>query len=64
MKIALIAQDGKKADMVAFVMKRLDFFKTVDIVATGTTGTHVENAGLKKSRRFITNATMSAFLPS
>ena len=46
MKIALIAHDGKKADMVAFVMKRLDFFKTVDIVATGTTGTHVENAGL------------------
>ena len=26
MKIALIAHDGKKADMVAFVMKRLDFF--------------------------------------
>lgn len=46
MKIALIAHDGKKADMVAFVMKRLDFFKTVELVATGTTGTHVENAGL------------------
>lgn len=46
MTIALIAHDGKKADMVAFVMKRLDFFKTVNIIATGTTGTHVENAGL------------------
>lgn len=46
MTIALIAHDGKKADMVAFVMKRLDFFKGVDIVATGTTGTHVQNAGL------------------
>ena len=27
MKIAVIAHDGKKADMVAFIMKRLDFFK-------------------------------------
>jgi methylglyoxal synthase len=44
--IALIAHDGKKADMVAFVMKRLDFFKTVNIIATGTTGAHVEHAGL------------------
>ena len=35
-KLALIAHDGKKADMVAFVMKRLDFFNRadVDIVAT------------------------------
>lgn len=47
MKIAVIAHDGKKADMVAFIMKRLDFFKTVDIVATGTTGTHIEHAGLE-----------------
>jgi len=30
MKIAVIAHDGKKADMVAFVMKRLDFFKKVE----------------------------------
>ena len=27
MRIAVIAHDGKKADMVSFVMKRLDFFK-------------------------------------
>ena len=26
MKIALIAHDGKKADIVAFVMKRIEFF--------------------------------------
>ena len=50
MTIALIAHDGKKADMVAFVMKRLDFFKKVDIVATGTTGTHVEHAGLQVTK--------------
>ncbi len=46
MKIAVIAHDGKKADMVAFIMKRLDFFRQVDVVATGTTGKHIEHAGL------------------
>ncbi len=46
MKIAVIAHDGKKADMVAFIMKRLEFFKTVDVIATGTTGKHIEHAGL------------------
>jgi methylglyoxal synthase len=50
MKIALIAHDGKKADMVAFVMKRLDFFnnKKVDIIATGTTGGMIQRAGVDK----------------
>ena len=50
MKIALIAHDGKKASMVSFVMKRLAFFQRedVDIVATGTTGTLVANAGVNK----------------
>ena len=47
LKIALIAHDGKKADMVAFVMKRLDFFKDVNIIATGTTGKHITHAGLE-----------------
>ena len=49
MKLALIAHDGKKASMVAFVMKRMDFFKRDDVklVGTGTTGTMVQNAGLK-----------------
>ncbi len=46
MRIAVIAHDNKKADMVAFVMKRLDFFSKTEIVATGTTGTHIEHAGL------------------
>ncbi len=46
LKIAVIAHDGKKADMVAFIMKRLDFFRQVDVVATGTTGKHIEHAGL------------------
>jgi methylglyoxal synthase len=53
MKIALIAHDGKKADMVAFVMKRLDFFNrsNVNIVATGTTGTMITHAGVDKVER-------------
>jgi len=49
MKIALIAHDNKKADMVAFVSKRLPFFNREDvtIVTTGTTGKHVKHAGIK-----------------
>ena len=49
MKLALIAHDGKKAAMVAFVMKRMDFFKgdSVELVGTGTTGTMIQHAGLK-----------------
>lgn len=53
MKIALVAHDGKKADMVAFVMKRLDFFnrEDVEIVATGTTGQMIVHAGVDKVER-------------
>ena len=47
MNIAIIAHDNKKADMVAFVMKRLKFFKQkeVKLYATGTTGSHIIHAG-------------------
>ena len=53
MKIALIAHDGKKASMVSFVMKRLEFFnkENVDIVTTGTTGTMILHAGVDKVER-------------
>ena len=49
MKIALIAHDNKKADMVAFVSKRLPFFNREDITifTTGTTGKKVRHAGIK-----------------
>jgi len=48
MKIALIAHDGKKADIVAFVMKRLHFFKNpgVNIVATRSTGQRIVYSGV------------------
>ena len=53
MRIALIAHDGKKADMVSFVMKRLDFFNKpeIEIVATGTTGKMLLDAGIEKVQR-------------
>ena len=51
LNIAVIAHDNKKADMVAFIMKRLDFFKhNAHILATGTTGKHIEFAGLNVER--------------
>jgi methylglyoxal synthase len=44
--IALIAHDGKKAEMVEFVKDNLDLIRKFKIVATGTTGKYVEKAGL------------------
>ncbi|HBF12921.1 MAG TPA: methylglyoxal synthase [Deltaproteobacteria bacterium] len=45
--IALIAHDGKKADMVAFVKDNLKIIKRFNIVATGTTGKYLLQAGIK-----------------
>ena len=45
MKIALIAHDGKKAEMVAFINKNKDLLQEAELVATGTTGNHIEQAG-------------------
>lgn len=50
MKIAIIAHDGKKAEMVAFLLDHKEILGRVQLVATGTTGKHVENAGLKVKR--------------
>jgi methylglyoxal synthase len=36
--LALIAHDGKKADMVAFAMQNKDLLARFDLVGTGTTG--------------------------
>lgn len=50
--IALIAHDGKKADMVSFIRNHLSLFQRDDIslIATGTTGGYVEQTGLEVER--------------
>ena len=50
-KIALIAHDGKKADMVAFVKDHQEFLNQFDIIGTGTTGSHIQRAGLTVERK-------------
>ena len=45
--LALIAHDGKKADLVSFVKDNIPFLRQFRLVATGTTGKHVERAGLE-----------------
>lgn len=52
MTIAIIAHDGKKADMVGFVKDHVELFqrKEITLIATGTTGSHLERAGLEVER--------------
>lgn len=54
-KIALIAHDGMKADMVSFVTKRLNFFnrEDIEICATGTTGKFLGFAGIEKVQSLL-----------
>ena len=49
MNIAIIAHDGKKAEMVQFLMEHKEKLmqKKVNLFATGTTGSKAEKAGLK-----------------
>jgi methylglyoxal synthase len=48
MEIAVIAHDGKKADMVQFLNKNRDILlkENIKIIATGTTGSKVEATGI------------------
>ena len=41
---------GKKAEMVSFLLKHKEQLKSVQLVATGTTGKYVESAGLEVQR--------------
>ena len=52
MKLAVIAHDGKKADMVAFLNRHYVYMHSanIEIIATGTTGKHAQAAGLKVER--------------
>lgn len=49
MEIAVIAHDGKKADMVQFLNKNSSVLKkeNIKIIATGTTGSKAEAAGFR-----------------
>jgi methylglyoxal synthase len=50
MRIALIAHDGKKPEMVSFVMKNRELLEGAHLYATGTTGSHIEKAGLEVTK--------------
>lgn len=45
--IALIAHDGKKAEMVGFVKDHIELLRKAKLVATGTTGTYIQQTGLE-----------------
>jgi methylglyoxal synthase len=48
--LALIAHDGKKAEMVGFVKDHIEVLRKFNLIATSTTGLHVKKAGLKVKR--------------
>jgi len=45
MKIAMIAHDGKKVELVSFYLQNRNLFDGHELYATGTTGSHLEEAG-------------------
>ena len=47
LRIAMIAHDGKKADMVSFLLQHKDLFKNTELYATATTGSFLEKAGFR-----------------
>lgn len=52
MEIAIIAHDGKKVDLVNFLIKNKTLLlqERIKLIATGTTGGKVEDAGFKTKR--------------
>ena len=50
-KIAIIAHDGKKPEMVAFLKDHLKYLENVEIIATGTTGKYASETGLKVTKK-------------
>jgi len=43
--VALIAHDGKKPEIVSFVVRNKEFLMKAKLFATGTTGGHIEKEG-------------------
>lgn len=50
LRIAMIAHDGKKADMVSFLLKNKELFINAQLSATSTTGKFLEKAGFKVTK--------------
>jgi len=52
MEIAIIAHNGKKPEMVKFIMDNVELLKNkkVKLIATGTTGKYVEESGLQVTK--------------
>ena len=50
MRIALIAHDGKKAELVSFVLQHKALFEHAELFTTATTGRHMEQAGLEVNK--------------
>ena len=52
-RIALIAHDKKKDELVAFVKEHVNFFKEYELVATGTTGGRIMDATGLTIKRYL-----------
>ena len=50
MRIALIAHDGKKTEMVSFALQNKERLANNELFATGTTGGHLLDAGFDIQR--------------
>jgi len=47
LNVALIAHDGKKPEMVSFIIANKAFLDEANLFATGTTGKHIANEGFE-----------------
>lgn len=52
-RIALIAHDKKKNELVKFVEEHVDFFRSYELVATGTTGGRIMEATGLNIKRYL-----------
>lgn len=50
LRIAMIAHDGKKADIVSFLLHNKELFRNSELIATATTGSFLEKAGFKVTK--------------
>lgn len=53
MRVALIAHDKKKEEIINFAKKHKDIFKNHELVATGTTGLKINEATGLKVHRYL-----------